>query len=358
MRRELRVDETSDLVSSARNSPGDWLWVSALPSKVFAASLYRAALFTLPEMVDAAPDCVLLANPKERYCIDFDQARMDAVDWTRGAKMRAARRGRLRLSVDSDFAASLRRLIAYHAANEGGTWFSEKLLDLIVRSHAADAASAAASAAGRADTTARGEPWTTILPAGATVRLVGLQDKSKNGLIGRVAITAPRGAPEARVAVRLGSTAVGRVVGIKRVNVELLAPPPRVRHHVFELWDANTDELLAVTAGFGVGRAYHDYSMAALVRDKRSAGQVLTKTIAALLQKLGYGLWYWGFKNPYMAQYDRFGGRNIARAEFYDRWDALTAAEPDGGIEDAIAAGAALVAPRRSAPPHARTARR
>ena len=136
------------------------------------------------------------------------------------------------------------------------------------------------------------------------------------------------------------------------------APPPRVRHHVFELWDANTDELLAVTAGFGVGRAYHDYSMAALVRDKRSAGQVLTKTIAALLQKLGYGLWYWGFKNPYMAQYDRFGGRNIARAEFNDRWDALTAAEPDGGIEDAIAAGAALVAPRRSAPPHARTARR
>jgi Leu/Phe-tRNA-protein transferase len=30
-----------------------------------------------------------------------------------------------------------------------------------------------------------------------------------------------------------------------------------VMHHVFELWDAATGDLLAVTAGFGVGSAYH-----------------------------------------------------------------------------------------------------
>ena len=333
----------------ARRSPGDWLWTPTLPSEAFAASLYRAALFTLPEMVDAAPDSVLLANPVERYCIDLDQARTDAVDWTRGAKMRAVRRGRLRISVDNDFSGSLRRLIAYHAANEGGTWFCDALHGLIVRSHAADAASAAASSAGGRGVGASDELTTATLIAGSTVRLVGLNAKSKNGLVGRVAISAPPGA-EARVAVRLGSAALGRTVGIKRLNLELVAPPPRVRHHVFELWDAETDDLLAITAGFGVGRAFHDYSMAALVRDKRSAGQVLTKTVAALLQGLGYGIWYWGFKVPYMAQYDRFGGRNIGRDEFNERWEALTAAEPDGAIEVAIAAGAALIAPRSGAP--------
>lgn len=344
--RTNHVDErsTHNDLSIARLADGDWLWTMPFPSVAFARRCYGAALFTLPNMT-ASKGAVLLANPTTRYCIDLERADELEVNWARSAKMRAPRRARFRLTVDADFDGSLRRLIAHHAAGEGGTWFDEELLRTIERMRAEDEAE---------------------LGVGATVRLVGLSSASKNGLLGTV--VAPAVAhPGGRVRVELlpppsdegaatgatgaatATTTAAVVVAVKPPNLELVAPSPRrdkVHHHVFELWDATTGELLALTAGFGVGRAFHDYSMATLVKDKRSAGAVLSKTVAHLLSKCGYGLWYWGFKNPYMAAYDAYGGRQLEREEFNDRWAKLREEEPMMELCDAIAAGLALVAPR------------
>lgn len=121
----------------------------------------------------------------------------------------------------------------------------------------------------------------------------------------------------------------------------------KVKHHVFELWDAETDQLLAVTAGFACGKAYHDYSMACFVRDKRSAGHVLSKTVAHLLRASGFEMWYWGFKNDYMNYYDKYGGRKINRGEFFDMWSRLSAQEPEIDLAECIASGSkALILPR------------
>ena len=116
---------------------------------------------------------------------------------------------------------------------------------------------------------------------------------------------------------------------------------------MFELWDAGTGELLAVTAGYGCGRCFHDYSMRALVRDKRSAGHVLTKVVARVLRDCGYSIWYWGYKLGYMLDLERGGfGREFERAEFWTRWEAgLTAGEPSEPVRGFVESGKALVAP-------------
>ena len=69
-----------------------------------------------------------------------------------------------------------------------------------------------------------------------------------------------------------------------------------------------------------VGTCFHDYSMATFVRDKRCFGHVLTKTVADLLTTCGFQMWYWGYKNGYMKQYDKYGGRSYTRSEFWNQW--------------------------------------
>ena len=65
-------------------------------------------------------------------------------------------------------------------------------------------------------------------------------------------------------------------------------------------------QLAAVTAGMSAGSNFHDYSMCTFVRDSRCLGHVLTKTVADLLQKCDFDLWYWGYKGEYMSQYDQY----------------------------------------------------
>ena len=60
--------------------------------------------------------------------------------------------------------------------------------------------------------------------------------------------------------------------------------------------------------------------MATLVRDKRSCGTVLTKSVGDLLHKTGFNIWYWGFKAGYMTSYDSLGGREFDRAQFLAVW--------------------------------------
>merc|ERR1712151_914633 len=80
--------------------------------------------------------------------------------------------------------------------------------------------------------------------------------------------------------------------------------------------------------GFSVGDIFHDYSMATAIRDDRSPGAILTKVLGYLLVSSGFSLWYWGFKNPYMAEYDAsYGGMTVENADFWPRWKAAQAAD-------------------------------
>lgn len=91
-----------------------------------------------------------------------------------------------------------------------------------------------------------------------------------------------------------------------------------------ELWDKSSGELAAAIMAFSVGDIFHDYTMATMVRDNRSAGAILSKVLGHLLAECGYTLWYWGFKNNYMAEYDEHyaGSLMNSRTEFWPRWRA------------------------------------
>ncbi|CAK9106178.1 unnamed protein product, partial [Durusdinium trenchii] len=114
-----------------------------------------------------------------------------------------------------------------------------------------------------------------------------------------------------------------------------------------ELWEKSTGQLAAAIMALSIGDVFHDYTMATMIRDSRSAGAVLTKVVGQLLTEAGYTLWYWGYKNPYMAEYDgQYGGLLMNNEkDFWPRWRramdlASTPATPDlaqrvpaGGID-------------------------
>mmetsp|Transcript_53951 Transcript_53951/g.101173 ORF Transcript_53951/g.101173 Transcript_53951/m.101173 type:complete len:403 (+) Transcript_53951:35-1243(+) len=95
-----------------------------------------------------------------------------------------------------------------------------------------------------------------------------------------------------------------------------------VKVYSIELWEKSTGRLAAVIMALSVGDIFHDYTTATMIRDSRSAGAILTKVVGHLLTEAGYTLWYWGFKNPYMAEYDGgYGGLEMNNGkEFWPRW--------------------------------------
>lgn len=98
-----------------------------------------------------------------------------------------------------------------------------------------------------------------------------------------------------------------------------------------EMWEKSSGELAAAIMSFSVGDIFHDYSMATLKRDSRSPGAILSKVLGHLLCQAGYSLWYWGFKNSYMADYDEvYGGVQLANREFWPRWKAAREAATAG----------------------------
>ena len=273
-----------NLLQIAQTAPSDWIVTAIVDwstADSFCEHCYSHGLFTLPNLT---PDkrLTLLANPQQRYCLDLTQAKEQQIKWTRGNKMRRTRRSNFRLTMDRDFKGSLMRLRTYHNSNS-------------------DAKETAASAESEAPAESE------AAPAEAETETEREKGWLHDGLLNLLS----RGHQSAT-----GTT---------------------VQHHVFELWDTETNELLAITAGFGIGSTYHDYSHATLISDKRSAGQVLTKTVAHLLQQCGYGLWYWGFKVGYMQEYDSFGGRNVGRKEFYDRWMRLSKIAPLYDLQKVVA---------------------
>lgn len=94
-----------------------------------------------------------------------------------------------------------------------------------------------------------------------------------------------------------------------------------------ELWEKSTGSLAAAIMALSVGDIFHDYTTATMLRDSRSAGAILTKVVGHLLAECGFTLWYWGFKNPYMAEYDgQYGGVSLdSKQEFWPRWQRARA---------------------------------
>ena len=84
----------------------------------------------------------------------------------------------------------------------------------------------------------------------------------------------------------------------------------------FELWERESNEIVAASFGYLIGSILCDYTFMTLKRDHRSCGNILTKVIGDVLQSCGYDLWYWGFRLEYMTDYDKYGGKEIPRSEF------------------------------------------
>lgn len=110
-----------------------------------------------------------------------------------------------------------------------------------------------------------------------------------------------------------------------------------------ELWEKSTGELAAAIMALSVGDIFHDYTMATLKRDKRSVGAILSKVVGHLLVECGYTLWYWGFKNPYMAEYDNhYGGFLMdSQKDFWPRWKAALRMSPACDLATRVPSGSA-----------------
>lgn len=49
----------------------------------------------------------------------------------------------------------------------------------------------------------------------------------------------------------------------------------------------------------------------------------ISQVVGHLLTEAGYTLWYWGYKNPYMEEYDSYGGLLMNnKKEFWPRWQS------------------------------------
>mmetsp|Transcript_65352 Transcript_65352/g.142424 ORF Transcript_65352/g.142424 Transcript_65352/m.142424 type:complete len:372 (+) Transcript_65352:41-1156(+) len=107
-----------------------------------------------------------------------------------------------------------------------------------------------------------------------------------------------------------------------------------LRIYSIELWDKKTGELAAAIMSLSLGDIFHDYTMATMLRDSRSPGAILTKVVGHLLVQCGFTLWYWGFKNEYMKEYDSSYGGSVfdSREDFWPRWKA--AQSPDAARPD------------------------
>lgn len=118
-----------------------------------------------------------------------------------------------------------------------------------------------------------------------------------------------------------------------------------IRVYAFELWDKCTKQLAAASFGLAIGSFFHDFSMCCLLKDKRSAGAILSKAIGALLTECGVQVWYWGCKSPYMAEYEAHGAVEVPREDYYQRLRSAVSHQLRRDPADVIAAGEALIQP-------------
>jgi len=315
--------------------PGNWLWAAAPACwrPAFVCELFRYGLFPLPHSDSLVP----IINPEERYCIDLRAGREGGrgeaggagspVRWDKSKRVR--RHGRdFVMSVNRSFESSLRRLQDYHLAKgSGSTWLTERLRTLLVG--------------------LQGEPW-----GGCGEQSSGDGGGGGGGGDGgRVDLCMfelwEQTAGESEADCGGGGGGGGGSSGGGPHDGTSERSSEQERHRTSAGGGAGRSlRLVAVVAGFGVGRVWHDFSMATLVRDRRSPGSLLTKAVGHLLAACGYDLWYWGCKIGYMAEYDDYGGRDLGREEFWRRWGAAREQPPPGagkGVRDVLRTGGGLV---------------
>lgn len=121
-----------------------------------------------------------------------------------------------------------------------------------------------------------------------------------------------------------------------------------IRMYAFELWDKQTGKLAAASFGLAIGAFFHDFSMCCLIKDRRSAGSILSKAIGALLTECGVQLWYWGCKIPYMSEYEKHGAEEIPRLEYYTMLRSAMLQELVMDPCTAISSGKAAIAAKRT----------
>mmetsp|Transcript_37257 Transcript_37257/g.107610 ORF Transcript_37257/g.107610 Transcript_37257/m.107610 type:complete len:301 (+) Transcript_37257:1-903(+) len=119
-----------------------------------------------------------------------------------------------------------------------------------------------------------------------------------------------------------------------------------IKVYGFELWEKSTGRLAAASFGLAIGTFFHDFSMCSLIKDRRSAGAILSKAIGALLTECGIQDWYWGCKSKYMADYEAHGAREISRGEYYARLRSAVRQSLPIDPEEALREGRAPIAPR------------
>lgn len=149
----------SEVCNAVVSQPTDWMlmfinWRQKAQVIRTLSRLYYEGLFTLPDM--RVPNLLSLPNGVRRYVIDFQQCTDGC--WTRSKKIRKnvarlttadpfreraqtetsaptegckSKRRQLRVIVNEDFGASLRRALAYHGVRGGATWITDDLVSAL-----------------------------------------------------------------------------------------------------------------------------------------------------------------------------------------------------------------------------------
>ena len=294
---------------------GDFLWMNGLDPDV-VREVYICAGFTLPGYVPR-PLCAVI-NPARRYCIDL--LHEPRIRWDRNRAFRK-HAGDFAVTVNLQFETSLRALQRYHLASEtgGSTWLTDELLALLVKFWQENDASPVKHCVFEFWERRRSNSCSGAACDG---------HKRESPLAGQDCAAADSAAPTLAApsadnpgcaALRSARRKRARLCPGAGIAFEGLSCPESSPGGAERGGDGGY-ELVAVCAGFAVGRAYHDYSMATLRKDKRGIGHIASKAVGHILQRCGYEIWYWGSKYGYMADYDSYGGREFERQEFKRRW--------------------------------------
>jgi len=265
------------------------------------------------------------------------------------AKDEATRRDalrRVRITINRDFRGTLHRLREVHIANKETTWLDADYVEMMSELREQDSINHVAWAFAMQSMTDVGAQIPGHqLPASPTFAHIraGFEDGSDadtddgwdDSAKTRDAASDDADATTDAIAAALRDLPVTPAAFSDEIDayndeMTLLSRLERrlVNLAVFELWDAETDELLAATFGFRVGRAYYDGSMGTFVRGRAQYGHLLTHAVADVLQRGGVELWYWGKELPYMGAYRRTAGAYGLPIERFPLWRAVAAKSP------------------------------
>jgi hypothetical protein len=325
-----------------RTAPDDWLFTSSW-DPIFLEQLLSHGLFTIPDSPKKEVSLFMLPNPLKRYCLDLTlPAPKDRRHYHKSKEMRSSKRSQYRITVNKNFRKSLGHLMKYHNEREHGTWMTIDLIDLFegmnknvasrVKHWVFELWVLRDDTNGQSQQKSQKEKPKEEKEAIIRVRLVRLKTTSLNGQTGT------RGqwnSDTGRFTITLDNS--GERKNVKLENLEII-----------EEIDASSSKWIlgAVTAGMSVGRAFHDYSMGTMIRDKRMLGHCLTKTVADILVKTGFKIWYWGYKNGYMSKFDHYGGKSFSRSNFWEKWQPLMVAEDlSEKMKSVVSGGKALIMP-------------